>query len=404
MSKIKRKVTRVTKKQANKTRKLMKNAQGMDLQEVQAYGMEPMPIDAEGGSPDLATALNWYSRFKNSKDATKYLVEYAKQLGYDKEEIRLLKKSPDLFIPNSYAWLAKMALNGIKITETQQNRIIVKIREGINQAKYVEQLVEDEKSEPELSVKKSIHEVMREAVNEKASTIMGTLDGWLDDFCDAGMTGEYDLFNYLESIDAKPAHVQIVEDRLGVWLAEFVAARDKLDDDFVEGYSHLTSTQLKTLTQWVEDLKNVASNYSEVKKSRRGPRQGSKQNRLKKIDPIKMSQGINTISINGVHSLDKKNVVGANELWVMDADGYIRHFKSESIDGFTVSGAKLKNVTESVQYKHPMRSIDNKQAYTKLMKKFPTKHRERKSIMDPIFQRDTDVSPRLNKVLIWSVA
>ena len=81
MSKIKRKVTRVTKKQANKTRKLLKNAQGMDLQEVQAYGMEPMPIDAEGGSPDLATALNWYSRFKNSKDATKYLVEYAKQLG-----------------------------------------------------------------------------------------------------------------------------------------------------------------------------------------------------------------------------------------------------------------------------------------------------------------------------------
>ena len=297
-----------------------------------------------------------------------------------------------------------MALNGIKLTEVQQNRIIVKIREGINQAKYVEQLVEDEKSEPELSVKKSIHEVMREAVNEKASTIMGTLDGWLDDFCDAGMTGEYDLFSYLESIDAKPAHVQIVEDRLGVWLAEFVAARDKLDDDFVEGYSHLSSKQLKTLTQWVEDLKNVASNYSEVKKSRRGPRQGSKQNRLKKIDPIKMSQGINTISINGVHSLDKKNVVGANELWVMDADGYIRHFKSESIDGFTVSGAKLKNVTESVQYKHPMRSIENKQAYTKLMKKFPTKHRERKSIMDPIFQRDTDVSPRLNKVLIWSVA
>ena len=333
MPKVKRAKLRITKKAKKTARQMLKGADGMPLQEVALYGTEPMP---DSGTPvDMARALNWYSRFKSHKDADKYLIEFAKQYGFTKEEISDMRACPSHFIPSSYCWLAKMKMNGIKLDESQENRIIVKIRERINHGRYLKNLNKDAEAETDVAVKKNIHQVMREAMNAKASTIMGELDGWLDDFCDSGMTGEVDFYGYLASIDAKPAHVAIVEDRLGIWLAEFISARDGLDPDFVEGYSHLSKKEIDKLINWVEDLKSVAANYTDVMKSSRGPRRGG-GTRVKKIDPVKMTSRLETVAINGVQSLDKVKIVGANDLWVINAHGAIRHFRSETTTGFQV--------------------------------------------------------------------
>ena len=404
-NKIKRgKQVRVTKKSKIAARNLMKGAGGMPLDEITMYGTEPAP-DADGAFPDMTRALNWYSRYKTYKDADEYLIEFAKNYGFKKEEIALLRKCPAHFVSSSFAWLAKMSVNGIKLEESQLNRIIVKIREKIQHGQYVDDLNKEIQAESDSSVKKSLNQVMREAMNDRASTIMGTIDGWLDDFCDAGMTGEYDLYAYLSKVHAKPAHVAIVEDRLGVWYAEFIAARDGLEPDFVEGYSHLTPVELKTLTHWVEDMRSQASNYVEVTKSARGPKKGS--TRTRKIDPVKQTSRLETVSIQGVQSLDKTKIIGANELWVIDQWGGIRLFKSESTTGFDLSGRKLKNITDAVFYRHPLRSKVDKEAFTSLLKKgFPKKVRERNVLLNPIMKTDIleEVSPSIAKTLIWHVA
>jgi len=408
MPKVKRakpKAVRVTKKQKTSMRNAIKGSDGMPVTEVSTYGTEPMPIDGVGSMPNMMQALNWYSRYKNHKDADKYLIDFAKQYGFNKDEIALLRKCPAHFVNSSYGWLAKMSLNGIKLEDSQLNRIIVKIREKINHAIYIENLNTELQAESDTSVKKSIHQVMKEAMNDKASAIMGTIDGWLDDFCDAGMSGEFDLYSYLQSVDAKPAHVAIVEDRLGIWYAEFIAARDGLDPDFVEGYSHLTPVQLKTLTHWVEDLRSQASNYVNVTKSARGPKRGS--TRVKKVDPVKQTARLETVSIQGVQSLDKTQIIGANELWVVDQWGGIRLFKSETTTGFDMSGRKLKNISDAVFYRMPMRSNADKEVFTQLLKKgFPKKVRERKQILDQHMRTDKleEISPSIAKTLIWHVA
>ena len=405
MPKVKRAKVRITKKAKKTARQMIKGADGMPLQEVATYGTEPMP-DPSGTPPDMARALNWYSRFKSHKDADKYLIDFAKQYGFTKEEIADMRACPSHFISSSYCWLAKMSMNGIKLEESQENRIIVKIRERINHGKYIKNLNNSAESETDVSVKKNIHQVMREAMNAKASTIMGELDGWLDDFCESGMTGEIDFYGYLASIDAKPAHVAIVEDRLGIWLAEFISARDGLDPDFVEGYSHLSSTQLKKLITWVEDLKSQASNYTDVMKSSRGPRRGGGQ-RVKKIDPVKMTNRLEVVAIDGVQSLDKVKIPGANDLWVVNAFGGIRHFRSETTTGFQVSGRKLKNITEATFYRLPMRSNTDKDFFKSLLKKgFPKKVRERKAMLDQYIKLEKveEISPSLSKTLIWHVA
>ena len=406
MPNVKRSKVRITKKAKKTARALIKGADGMPVTEISTYGTEPMPIDSSGTPPDMHGALNWYSRFKSGKDADKYLIDFAKQYGFTKEEISDMRACPSHFIPSSYCWLAKMKMNGIKLDEAQENRIIVKIRERINHGRYLKNLNNDAEAETDVSVKKNIHQVMREAMNAKASTIMGELDGWLDDFCDSGMTGEVDFYGYLASIDAKPAHVTIVEDRLGIWLAEFISARDGLDPDFVEGYSHLSKKQINKLIEWVEDLKSQAANYTDVMKSSRGPRRGG-GTRVKKIDPVKMTSRLETVPINGVQSLDKVKIVGANDLWVINAHGAIRHFRSETTTGFQVSGRKLKNVTEATYYRLPMRSNKDKEFFATLLKKgFIKKVRERKSTLDQYIksQELEKISPSIPNTLIWHVA
>jgi len=407
MPKVKRakpQKVRVTKKSKAAVRNLMKGAGGIPVSEITTYGPEPAP-DKDGYFSNMALALNWYSRYKNYKDADKYLIDFAKNYGFNKDEIALLRKCPAHFVSPSYGWLAKMSINGIKLDDSQLNRIIVKIREKIQHGQYVDDLNKEIQAESDNSVKKSLNQVMREAMNDRASTIMGTIDGWLDDFCNAGMTGEYDLYAYLSKVQAKPAHVAIVEDRLGVWYAEFISARDGLEPDFVEGYSHLTPVELKTLTHWVEDMRSQASNYVEVTKSARGPKKGS--TRTRKIDPVKQTSRLETVSIQGVQSLDKTKIIGANELWVIDQWGGIRLFKSESTTGFDLSGRKLKNVTDAVFYRHPLRSNADKEAFRNLLKKgFPKKTRERNALLNPIKKTDIieEVSPSIAKTLIWHVA
>ena len=405
MPNVKRSKVRISKKAKKTARALMKSADGMPMNEVSTYGTEPMPLK-DGTPPNMHQALNWYSRFKTGKDADKYLIDFAKQYGFTKEEISHMRACPAHFIPTSYSWLAKMKMNGIKLDEVQENRIIVKIRERINHGMYLKNLNKEAESQNDVVVKKNIHQVMREAMNEKASTIMGTLDGWLDDFCESGMTGEVDFYGYLASVDAKPAHVAIVEDRLGIWLAEFISARDGLDPDFVEGYSHLSPKQLNKLIKWVEDLKSVAANYTDVKKSARGPRRGGGP-RKKTIDPVKQTARLETISIEGVMSLEKTKIIGANDLWVINEWGGIRHFKSDTITGFDMSGRKLKNITEATYYRLPQRSNADKEFFRTLLKKgFPKKVRERNAMLDPHKKTDKvdEVSPSIPKTLIWHIA
>ena len=108
-----------------------------------------------------------------------------------------------------------------------------------------------------------------------------------------------------------------------------------------------------------------------------------------------------------MQSLDKTQIIGANELWVVDQWGGIRWFKSETTTGFDMSGRKLKNISDAVFYRMPMRSNADKEVFTQLLKKgFPKKVRERKQILDQHMRTDKleEISPSIAKTLIWHVA
>ena len=360
------------------------------ITEDMAYGPEP----TKSKKFSMADALNWYARAKSCEDAMKYLVEWAMENEYKDWQIKKLKKCPKYFIPNAYGWIARMDMNGIPMKHKELSRMQAWIKRGIDQSDYIADLKEQEEKTKEPSTKKSFATLIKEGIDEKASNIMSEIDGWVDDFIDDGFKGEYDLFTFLEQSNAKPKHVEIVTDRLGVYMAEFYLVQEGLDKDFCEAYAHLSKKQIIALLNFHENLKTQAEQYVKIHKSKKGPRKGTKYKNIGKL-----VEKLEVIDIDDAKSIDKVKIIGAKEVWAVTPKGDIKRFLSESVSGLSISGSTLKNVTSQEWYKAPLRSNSDKETFRKLLLKGVTKT-GLKSVLKK-FKTVDSTNCRIHKHLIW---
>ena len=360
------------------------------ITEDMAYGPEP----TKSKKFSMADALNWYARAKSCEDAMKYLVEWAMENEYKDWQIKKLKKCPKYFIPNAYGWIARMDMNGIPMKHKELSRMQAWIKRGIDQSDYIADLKEQEEKTKEPSTKKSFATLIKEGIDEKASNIMSEIDGWVDDFIDDGFKGEYDLFTFLEQSNAKPKHVEIVTDRLGIYMAEFYLVQEGLDKDFCEAYAHLSKKQIIALLNFHENLKTQAEQYVKIHKSKKGPRKGTKYKNIGKL-----VEQLEVIDIDDAKSIDKVKIIGAKEVWAVTPKGDIKRFLSESVSGLSISGSTLKNVTSQEWYKAPLRSNSDKEVFRKLLLKGVTKT-GLKSVLKK-FKTVDSTNCRIHKHLIW---
>ena len=360
------------------------------ITEDMAYGPEP----TKSKKFSMADALNWYARAKSCEDAMKYLVEWAMENEYKDWQIKKLKKCPKYFIPNAYGWIARMDMNGIPMKHKELSRMQAWIKRGIDQSDYIADLKEQEEKTKEPSTKKSFATLIKEGIDEKASNIMSEIDGWVDDFIDEGFKGEYDLFTFLEQSNAKPKHVEIVTDRLGIYMAEFYLVQEGLDKDFCEAYAHLSKKQIIALLNFHENLKTQAEQFVKIHKSKKGPKKGTKYKNIGKL-----VEKLEVIDIGDAKSIDKVKIIGAKEVWAVTPKGDIKRFLSESISGFSISGSTLKNVTSQEWYKAPLRSNSDKETFRKLLLKGVTKT-GLKSVLKK-FKTVDSTNCRIAKHLIW---
>ena len=360
------------------------------ITEDMAYGPEP----SNTKKFSIHDALNWYARAKSCEDAMKYLVEWCMQNEYKDWQIKKLKKCPKYFIPNAYGWIARMDMNGIPMKHKELSRMQAWIKRGIDQSDYIADLKEQEEKTKEPSTKKSFATLIKEGIDEKASNIMSEIDGWVDDFIDDGFKGEYDLFTFLEQSNAKPKHVEIVTDRLGIYMAEFYLVQEGLDKDFCEAYAHLSKKQIIALLKFHENLKTQAEQFVKIHKSKKGPKKGTKYKNIGKL-----VEKLEVIDIDDAKSIDKVKIIGAKEVWAVTPKGDIKRFLSESISGLSISGSTLKNVTSQEWYKAPLRSNSDKETFRKLLLKGVTRT-GLKSVLKK-FKTVESTNCRIAKHLIW---
>jgi len=311
-------------------------------------GLEPawrvQPTDDR--TSQLSAAFSWYNYFYGKKDAREMLVAYLESHGR-KTDVRALKGVPDSAIRLTTAWLCRMSMVGLELTDTEQVRL-----EG-----YIQEILTAR--EPEVVVAEAAPVVVKpniqDRLREKVSECAGELDGMFDEFVTAGakMSADYKPIMVIRGLNVAP---QMISDIANLWkhkLAEFETVIEGKDAQLVEGYSNFSKIQMRNLVKFCEAVINDCGAYVQIKKVERKPRKVKSVPPEKRAAKFKVLMDFVELKLKG---LPAASLVDKAEAWLYDtkkrklihlvADSHTQAFtvKSNSIIGFSTIETMQKTV------------------------------------------------------------
>jgi hypothetical protein len=311
-------------------------------------GLEPtwrvQPTDDR--TSQLSAAFSWYNYFYGKKDAREMLVAYLESHGR-KADVRALKGVSDSAIRLTTAWLCRMNMVGLDLTDTETVRL-----EG-----YIQEILTAR--EPEVVVAEVAPVVakpnIQDRLREKVSECAGELDGMFDEFVTAGakMSADYKPITVIRGLNVAP---QMISDIANLWkhkLAEFETVIEGKDAQLVEGYGNFSKIQMRNLVKFCEAVINDCGAYVQIKKVERKPRKVKSVPPEKRAAKFKVLMEFAELKLKG---LPAASLVDKAEAWLYDtkkrklihlvADSHTQAFtvKSNSIIGFSTIETMQKTV------------------------------------------------------------
>jgi hypothetical protein len=311
-------------------------------------GLEPawrvQPTDDR--TSQLSAAFSWYNYFYGKKDAREMLVAYLESHGR-KADVRALKGVPDSAVRLTTAWLCRMSMVGLELTDTETVRLEGYIQEILT-AREPEVVIAE--AAP-VAAKPNIQDRLREKVSECA----GELDGMFDEFVTAGakMSADYKPITVIRGLNVAP---QMISDIANLWkhkLAEFETVIEGKDAQLVEGYGNFSKIQMRNLVKFCEAVINDCGAYVQIKKVERKPRKIKSVPPEKRAAKFKVLMDFVELKLKG---LPAASLVDKAEAWLYDtkkrklihlvADSHTQAFtvKSNSIIGFSTIETMQKTV------------------------------------------------------------
>jgi hypothetical protein len=311
-------------------------------------GLEPtwrvQPTDDR--TSQLSAAFSWYNYFYGKKDAREMLVAYLEHNGR-KADVRALKGVPDSAVRLTTAWLCRMSMVGLDLTDTETVRL-----EG-----YIQEILTAR--EPEVVVVEAVPVVakpnIQDRLREKVSECAGELDGMFDEFVVNGakMSADYKPITVIRGLNVAP---QMISDIANLWkhkLSEFETAIEGKDAQIVEGYSNFSKIQMRNIVKFCEAVINDCGAYVQIKKVERKPRKVKAVPPEKRAAKFKVLMEFAELKLKG---LPPASLVDKAEAWLYDtkkrklihlvADSHTQAFtvKSNSIIGFSTIETMQKTV------------------------------------------------------------
>ena len=315
-------------------------------------GEEPLfaeqPI-SEYRNSALARALSWYNRFYNRKDARDMMATYLDMHERTADAKILRKVSDQEFVLPTFAWLSRMTLRGLELTEhesmTMENeisRLIATVNKP--EVKIHSQIggpAKQTKEETE-STKKNVQEIMREKAREAA----GELEGMLDEFHLAGSPTKH-TYRPIDEVSKKnvlPQHISMLTEVWNKKLNEMENVLLGKDSQLVDGYSHYSKHQLKNTVKFIELVLSDLNSYISIKKSAKAPRARKAIPVEKIVSKLKYLKVFKDAATKlDLISISPVKLHGSSEAWVYDtAKRKLHHFVADEYSKtFTVKGNTL---------------------------------------------------------------
>ena len=303
----------------------------------------PEPMFAVQPDPDrrrvaLMRSFTWYGRFYGKKDAKEFLSQYL-DLRERPQEAKIMRKIDEKECINTLAWLARMELRGLELSETESDTLqneIKRLLETINKPQVVEATV------PEVSNRPNIQEILKDKAREAA----GELEGLFDEYITSGAGAKHTLrpMDEVAKKNVMPQHISLLTDVWKKKLNEIEEVLKGTDSQLVQGYQHLTKTQLKNVVKFIELVISDLNSYISVKKAAKAPRARKAVPVEKQVSKLKYLKVFkDTASKLDLLSISPIKLHGASEAWVYDtAKRKLHHYIADDYSKtFTVKGSTL---------------------------------------------------------------
>jgi hypothetical protein len=344
----------------------------------------PEPMFAVQPDPDrrrvaLMRSFTWYGRFYGKKDAKEFLSQYL-DLRNRPQEAKIMRKIDEKECINTLAWLARMELRGLELSETESNTLqneIKRLLETVNKPQVIEAVVE-------APTRPNIQDILK----DKARDAGGELEGLFDEYITSGAGSKHTLrpIDEVAKKNVMPQHISLLTDVWKKKLNEIEEVLKGTDSQLVQGYQHLTKTQLKNVVKFIELVISDLNSYISVKKAAKAPRARKAVPVEKQVAKLKYLKTFkDTASKLDLMSISPIKLHGASEAWVYDtakrklhhyiADDYSKTFtvKGSTLLGFDTAQSEVKTLRKPAeQIKEVMGSKPAARKYFKDIKAVST--------------------------------
>jgi hypothetical protein len=242
---------------------------------------------------ERAQFYTWCSYMVDLREAREWLDEYLAPRGIDSHKI------PDKWLNPSVCYRARLMTLGVNFTKEQKNHLDASLYPMLTR-----QVEEDE-------VVESLKPTIRERVLDKASDVIGELEGMLDD----GIPDDFAIEAWYRERSVSPTVARMVVAKLLPVLLELDDAIEGDDPQLIEGYRHMTMGALKDLRetyfQVIDKTQRLIDNEKKAKTPRK-PKPVSVEKKLKHFVYLPYSKEFN------VNSIQPDKIIGAQEFWTLN--------------------------------------------------------------------------------------
>lgn len=315
--------------------------------ETTVFGKEPLwtdcaTLDEMQMSCRVGRAVNWYNYFCSEEDYKDFVVEYCKNDERITKELLVKIKGMDKYNP------LFRSLGSICRIKTLGGRVGSKDELYFNNHySRLLSLAEQEKvtQEPTIVPRPSV----QVHIQNKICDTIGELESKIDEFI---TTSDYKQFMKSFNVEAwinnnrlKSYECQAIHDHYSYVIKEKQEALEGKDPQLIEAYDYLGKVKLKKFVELLSIIVDVTGQYA-LQKRQRKPRKKKKKSAEKLVKSLKYQREDKDL---GLTSVDPRDIIGANKLVVYNTKySKVCIFESESLDGFSIKGTTVQNVSKGV--------------------------------------------------------
>lgn len=296
-------------------------------------GDEPIVTKSDEYRSQLIKALNWYNANREEKDYRAYAEYYVKTSPDLKQYLYAIQKADFLEI-KAIGAIARLIRREQYVAIGESMSILGRLEDLAKKYKKPAKVIETKTGA--VVVAPSI----QDRILDQARTHAAEVDGAIDEVTVAGKS-DFSMKSYLLSKQISG----VVAKKIGSFYESLVKEIEETiagkDPQLVEGYSHMTTRQLKKYLEFVQTIVADCNQQAVSAKAMRKPRaRKAKPAALvaAKIKPMRECAELK------LRSIEPAKIIGADELWVYTpATRKLTVFRGAHNGSLSVSGMSITN-------------------------------------------------------------